>query len=74
MRCFTFQYFHIAPTLEEFEHIIGIPMKKNSSFLGVEESLKNEVIVYALHMHKGDINSNLEVKGNTNGLSLKFII
>lgn len=74
MRCFTFPYFHIAPTLEEFEHLAGIPMKNKLSFMGMENSLEHEVIIVALHIQKKDVTSNLEVKGNTKGLTLKFLI
>ena len=42
--------------------------------MGVEDSLKYEVISIALHMHKKDVTSNLETKGNTKGFTLKFLI
>ncbi|XP_050915966.1 uncharacterized protein LOC127131071 [Lathyrus oleraceus] len=49
-------------------------MKKKLLFRGVDESLKYEVIDVAFHMHKKDVISNLEVKGNTKGFPLKFLI
>lgn len=60
--------------LEEFERVVRIPMKKKLLFRGVDESLKYEVIDVSLHMHKKDAISNLEVKGNTKGFPLKFLI
>lgn len=53
---------------------MGIPVKTKLSFMGVEEALKHEVIDVALHMHKKDVTSNLETKGNTNRFSFKFLI
>ncbi|WJX13362.1 hypothetical protein P8452_03758 [Trifolium repens] len=35
MRCFIFQDFQLAPTLEEFERIVGIPPKGNSPFVEI---------------------------------------
>ncbi|XP_050877143.1 uncharacterized protein LOC127080897 [Lathyrus oleraceus] len=74
MRCFTFQDFQIAPMLEEFEHLVGIPIKTKLPFMGVEGTLKYEVIVDALHMHKKEVIANLGVKGNTKGFPLNFLI
>lgn len=74
MRCFTFQDFQIAPMLEEFEHLVGIPIKNKLPFMGVEGTLEHEVIVDALHMHKKEVTANLRVKGNTKGFLLNFLI
>lgn len=53
---------------------MGIPMKTKLSFMNVDKSLKHEVIVIALHMHKKDVTYNLEVKGNTKRFYLNFLI
>lgn len=74
MRYFTFQDFQIAPMFEEFEHLFGIPIKDKLSFVGVKESLKHEIIIASLHMHNKEATTNLGVKGNTKGFSLKFLI
>lgn len=74
MRCFTFQYFQIAPMLEEFEHLVRILVKNKLPFVCVEESLKHEVINVFVHMYKKDVTSNLETKGKTKGFPLKFLI
>lgn len=42
-------------------------MKEKFSFMGVEESLKHEVIIVVIHMHKKKVTVNLGVKGNTKG-------
>ncbi|XP_050877716.1 uncharacterized protein LOC127081508 [Lathyrus oleraceus] len=74
MRCFTFQDFQIAPMLEEFKHLAGIPIKNKLPFMGVEGTLEHEVIVAALHMHKKEVIVNMGVKGNTKGFPLNFLI
>lgn len=74
MRCFTFQDFQLAPMLGEFECLVRIPMKKKLSLMGVDGSLKHEVIANALHMDKKYVTSNLGVNGNTKGFPLKFLI
>lgn len=60
--------------IEEFEHLIRIPIKNKPLFEGVGESLQPEVIAKALHMNKREAKANLEVKGNTKGFSISFIL
>ncbi|KAI5402314.1 hypothetical protein KIW84_050069 [Lathyrus oleraceus] len=74
LRCFTFQDFQLAPTLEEFERLVRIPMKDKSLFEGTNESLPLEVIASALHMDEKEAKDNLETKGNTKGFSLSFLL
>jgi len=74
LRCFTFQDFQLAPTLEEFERLVRIPMKNKPLFDGIDESLPLEVIASALHMNEKEAEDNLETKGNTKGFSLSFLL
>ncbi|KAI5386437.1 hypothetical protein KIW84_072825 [Lathyrus oleraceus] len=74
LRCFIFQDFQLAPTLEEFERLVRIPMKDKSLFEGTDESLPLEVIASALHMGEKEEKDNLETKGNTKGFSLSFLL
>ncbi|KAI5419035.1 hypothetical protein KIW84_043299 [Lathyrus oleraceus] len=74
LRCFTFQDFQLAPTLEEFERLVRIPMKDKSLFEGTNESFPLEVIASALHMDEKEAKDNLETKGNTKGFSLSFLL
>lgn len=60
--------------LEEFEHLVGIPMKNKLPFMGIEELPKHKIIDVSLHMNKKEITPKLEVKWNTSGFSLKFLI
>lgn len=74
LRCFTFQDFQLAPTLEEFERLVRIHIKKNPLFERIDESLPLEIIVSALHMDEREVEANLETKGNTKGFSLNFLL
>ncbi|KAI5384360.1 hypothetical protein KIW84_071392 [Lathyrus oleraceus] len=74
LRCFTFQDFQLAPTLEEFERLVRIPLKDKTLFEGTDESLPLEVIASALHMDEKEAKDNLETKGNTKGFSLSFLL
>ena len=74
LRCFTFQDFQLAPTLEEFERLVRIPMKDKPLFEGTDESLPLEVIASALHMDEKEAEANLETKGNTKGFPLSFLL
>ncbi|XP_050896439.1 uncharacterized protein LOC127103211 [Lathyrus oleraceus] len=74
LRCFIFQDFQLAPTLEEFERLVRIPMKNNPLFEGIDESLPLEIIASVLHMDEREVEANLETKGNTKGFSLNFLL
>ncbi|XP_050889226.1 uncharacterized protein LOC127094432 [Lathyrus oleraceus] len=74
LRCFTFQDFQLATTLEEFKRLVRIPMKNKPLFEGIDESLPLEVIASALHMDEKEEEANLETKGNTKGFSLIFLL
>ncbi|XP_050876566.1 uncharacterized protein LOC127080282 [Lathyrus oleraceus] len=74
LRCLTFQDFQLAPTLEEFERLVRIPMKNKPLFEGIDESLPLEIIASTLHMDEREVEANLETKGNTKGFSLSFLL
>ncbi|XP_050896075.1 uncharacterized protein LOC127102784 [Lathyrus oleraceus] len=73
LRCFTFQDFQLAPTLEEFERLVRIPMKNKPLFEGIDDSFPLEVIASALHMGEKEAEANLKTKGNTKGFPLSFL-
>lgn len=52
LRCLTFQDFQLALTLEEVEHIMGLPMKDKSMLNGLGDLPKPEVVTAALYMTK----------------------
>ncbi|XP_050888806.1 uncharacterized protein LOC127093969 [Lathyrus oleraceus] len=74
LRCFTFQDFQLAPTLEEFERLVRILMKNKPLFEGINESLPLEIIASTLHMDEKEVEANLVTKGNTKGFLLSFLL
>lgn len=50
LRCFTFRDFQLTPTIEEFERILGWPLKDNLPFLNLGEELIPEKLAEALYM------------------------
>ena len=54
-RCFTFPYFQLVPTLEEYSHLLGIPVSSRVPFSGLEEIPRSHLIAEALHLKKSKI-------------------
>ncbi|GAU47269.1 hypothetical protein TSUD_280920 [Trifolium subterraneum] len=65
LRCFTFQDFQLAPTLEEFEKILGYNMKDRRFYLGSKDRPTKEEIAAALQISVQEVA--LEEKGGTEG-------
>ncbi|RDX63521.1 hypothetical protein CR513_58046, partial [Mucuna pruriens] len=65
LRCFTFQGFQLAPTLEEYERLIGIPCDKSPPYLfkGHYPSLAS--VARLLKVPKSEV---LKLKKNQNGV------
>ncbi|XP_050889066.1 uncharacterized protein LOC127094252 [Lathyrus oleraceus] len=60
--------------MEEYHHLLGIPVSDRIPFSGVEGILKSRVIAEAIHLRKSYIEANLTVKGGVKGLTSKFLI
>ncbi|GAU44249.1 hypothetical protein TSUD_399950 [Trifolium subterraneum] len=69
LRCFTFQDFQLAPTLEEFEKITGCNLKNQSPYLGLVENLTLEAIAKALHLEAREVVACLETQMDFQGFS-----
>ncbi|XP_050889482.1 uncharacterized protein LOC127094732 [Lathyrus oleraceus] len=50
LRCFTFQDFQLAPTIEEYENLLGWYVKDHPSFTKLGEPLMPESVAEALHL------------------------
>ena len=72
--CFTFPDYQLVPTLEEFSELIGLPVRDQLPFTGLERIPKPEVIAAALHLRKSEIKSNWETKSGVEGLLAKFLL
>ena len=73
-RCFTFPDYQLVPTLEEYAHLLGIPISDKVPFSGLEEILGSHIIVEALHLKKTEIDAHLVKKGGILGLTSEFLI
>ncbi|CAL5211880.1 unnamed protein product [Lathyrus oleraceus] len=73
-RCFTFPYYQLVPMLEEYAHLLGIPVSSKVPFSGLEEILKSHLIAEALHLKKSEIEAHWVKKGGLFGLAVDFLI
>ncbi|XP_050920005.1 uncharacterized protein LOC127137600 [Lathyrus oleraceus] len=74
LRCFTFQDYQLAPTLEEYSHILGIRIKNQVPYIRTKELSKYQDLAEALHMGKKEIELNLKPKGGIHGFTSKFLV
>jgi hypothetical protein len=73
-RCFTFPDYQLVPTLEEYAHLLGIPVSDKVPFSGLEEIPRSHIIVESLHLKKSEIDAHLVKKGGILGLTSEFLI
>ncbi|PNX87567.1 hypothetical protein L195_g043659 [Trifolium pratense] len=64
LRCFTFQDFQLAPTLEEFAKILGCKLEDTKPYLAMEEEPTMEALSKALHLDINEVISWLVTKKN----------
>ncbi|XP_050890804.1 uncharacterized protein LOC127096252 [Lathyrus oleraceus] len=74
MRCFTFQDYQLAPTLEEYSHILGVGIKNHVSFVSTKELPKSHLIIVALHLEKKEVEINLKLNGVTHSFTSKLLV
>ena len=72
--CFTFPDFQLVPTLEEYSHLLGIPVSSRVPFSGLEEIPRSSIIAEALHLKKSEIEAHWVKKGGLFGLPSDFLI
>ncbi|KAI5434274.1 hypothetical protein KIW84_021223 [Lathyrus oleraceus] len=72
--CFTFPDFQLVPTLEEYSHLLGIPISSRVPFSGLEEILRSSIIAEAPHLKKSEIKAHWVRKGRLFGLPFVFLI
>jgi hypothetical protein len=74
LRCFTFQDYQLALTLEDYSHILGIGIKNQVPYVRTKELPKYQVLAEALHIGKKEVELNLKPKGGIHGFTLKFLV
>ncbi|XP_050915984.1 uncharacterized protein LOC127131090 [Lathyrus oleraceus] len=71
--CFTFTYFQLEPTFEEFERIVGRSLKKLNHFPKFNEEFTPKKIALALSVYVQVVLSNWDIKGTFKGFSRRFL-
>ncbi|KAI5429806.1 hypothetical protein KIW84_034405 [Lathyrus oleraceus] len=74
LRCFTFQDYQLAPTLEEYSILLGVPIQHQIPFLDVPKEVDFRVIARALHLSIREISDSWKTSGDGGGLPLKFLL
>ncbi|KAI5440710.1 hypothetical protein KIW84_010256 [Lathyrus oleraceus] len=72
--CFTFPDYQLVPMLEEYAHLLGIPVSSKVPFSGLEEITRSHLITRALHLKKSEIEDHWVKKGGLFGLPSDFLI
>ena len=72
--CFSFPDFQLLPTLEEYAHLVGIPILDQVSFSGLESIPTSQEIADLLHVDVSDIGAHMTTKGGIQGLPSNFLI
>ncbi|WJX95004.1 hypothetical protein P8452_76370 [Trifolium repens] len=73
MRCFLFQDFQLAPTLEEFERIIGIPPKGKGPFVEIGHPPAVKKLAEALNIGVLEFANNVTTKGKVSGFLRSYL-
>ena len=60
--CFTFPDYQLAPTMEEFSQLLGVPILNQLPFNGIKRDPSPEDISLALHLQKSDVMVNWETR------------
>lgn len=55
LRCFTFQDYQLAPTLEEYSSLLRIPIKEEVPFVSVPEDPDFQLIANTLYLGIGEV-------------------
>ncbi|KAI5444575.1 hypothetical protein KIW84_013003 [Lathyrus oleraceus] len=74
LRCFTFQDYQLAPTLEEYSIMLSIPVQHQTPFLDVPKEVDFRLIARALHLGIKEVSDSWKSSGDVVGLPLKFLL
>lgn len=69
LRCFTFKDFQLAPTIEEYENLLGWYVKDHPPFTKLGEPLTHESVTKALHLPIEKVSLGLGPRG----FAIKFL-
>ncbi|KAI5417688.1 hypothetical protein KIW84_042341 [Lathyrus oleraceus] len=74
LRCFTFQDYQLAPTLEEYSILMNVPTQYQVPFLDVPEDVNFRVVARAFHLSVKEVSDNWKSSGDVVGLPLKYLV
>ena len=69
LRCFTFQHFQLVPTIEEFEHILGLSMKGKVPYRYSYQHISTVTLAGILKVHPTELEGKMITRGNSKGIS-----
>ncbi|KAI5391530.1 hypothetical protein KIW84_076371 [Lathyrus oleraceus] len=72
--CFSFPDFQLLPTLEEYAHLVGIPILDQVWFSGLESIPTSREIADLLHIDESLVKAHMTTKGGIQGLPSEFLI
>ena len=72
--CFTFPDYQLMPTLEEYSHLIGLPISDQDPFTGLEAVPKDQIIARVTTLKVSDINAHMTTKGGILNLPARFLM
>ncbi|XP_058746124.1 uncharacterized protein LOC131618996 [Vicia villosa] len=73
MRCFTFQDYQLAPTLEEYSIILNLKIKDEVPFIDIPKEVNIKSISAALYLSIKEVSNNWKSNG-VSGFPLKFLV
>ena len=73
LRCFTFQDFQLAPTLEEFEQVLGFSKIKEGPYTEIGQVIKVEDLAKALGIPFADLILNYKAEGEVQGIKRQYL-
>jgi len=72
--CFTFQDFHLVPTIEEFEHILGLSMKGKVPYRYSDQTYLNCYVSRdLLKVNLAELECKMITRGNSKGISQGYL-
>ncbi|KAI5389212.1 hypothetical protein KIW84_074749 [Lathyrus oleraceus] len=74
LRCFTFQDYQLAPTLEEYSILLNVPIRFQVPFLDVPKEVDFRVVARALYLSIKEVSDNWKSSGDVVGLPLKYLV
>ncbi|KAI5389745.1 hypothetical protein KIW84_075152 [Lathyrus oleraceus] len=74
LRCFTFQDYQLAPTLEEYSILLNVPIRYQVPFLDVPKEVDFRVVARSLYLSIKEVSDNWKSSGDVVGLPLKYLV